>query len=251
MPPVVDPFARSFAWSYSKLKNFEVCPKRHYHCDLKRDIVEEPSDAVLWGNKLHDALANAIGTDDNHLRHPRERVKQASLAPEYVRYQPWVAKLLAARAQGAKVCVEQGLAITRDFKPTGWFDSNVWFRAKVDATVITSDGRMAAGFDWKTGRRTEDSPQLMMAAIALMAHNPTIEAVRTEFVWLKEMRDDAPFDCTDRVSFWRKDMAAQWNGIAIRVAGLERAYVERDYPPRPGGLCRRWCPVSSCPHHGK
>jgi hypothetical protein len=248
---VADPFAKGFTWSYSRLKNFETCPKRHYHIDMKRDVYEEPSEAVLWGNALHDALAHAIGTDDNHLRHPRDKIDLKPLPPDYARFQPWVARLHAARGGGGKVYVEQGLAVTRDFKPTGWFDHNVWFRAKVDAIVLTADERVAAGFDWKTGKRVEDSPQLMMAAITIMAHYPKVEAVRTEFVWLKEMRDDAPFDCTDRVSFRRGDMAAMWNGLAPRVSLLERAYEERSYPARPSGLCRRWCPVSTCEHHGR
>lgn len=246
-----DPFSKPFAWSYSKLKNYETCPKRHYHCDLMRDVSEEESEALTWGNMLHDALASAIGTDDNHERAPRERVKPAPLPPDLARYQPWVARISGARSAGARVLVEQSLAITRDFKACAWFDRSAWFRTKIDVTVLTPDGRAAAAYDWKTGKRVEDSPQLLMSAIAVMLHNPSIEAVRTEFVWLKDMRDDAPFDCVDRVAFRRPDIAHEWARLVPRVKNLEQAFQERAYPPRPGFLCRRWCPVTQCEHHGK
>ena len=251
MAAVVDPFAKPFAWSFSKLKNFETCPRRHWHCDMKRDITEEMSDAVLWGNKLHDALASAIGTDDNHLRERRDRIEQRPLAAEYARYQPWVSKLLAARAAGAKVYVEQGLAITRGFKPCWWFDREAWFRAKIDVKVVTADGRMAAAYDWKTGARKMESVQLLLSALAVMLHEPAIEAVRTEFVWFKEMKDTDPFDCIDRVSFRRNEMSAAWNSVAPRVKLIEQAFADRHYPAKPSGLCRRWCPVTTCEHNGR
>lgn len=244
-------FAKPFAWSYSKLKNFETCPKRHFHLDLVRDISEKPSDAILWGNYLHDKLAKAVGTDDNHLRSPRDRIIQEPLPADLARFQPWVAKFLNARAMGAKVYAEINLAITREFAPCAWFDKAAWFRTKVDVLVITSDGRMAAAYDYKTGRRQEDSPQLSLTAIATMAHYRTVEAVRTEFVWLKEMRDEAPYDCVDRVAIWRKDQPSIWNGLAPRVQSLESAFIAQQYPPRPGPFCRRWCPVNVCEHHGK
>lgn len=248
---VADPFAKPFSWSYSKLKNYETCPRRHYHCDLKRDIQEPESDALLWGNMLHDALANAIGTDDNHLREPRERITQKPLPEDMKRYQPWVAKMLNARGLGAKVYAEQSLAITRQFKPCSWFGADAWFRTKVDALVVSPDAQFASGYDWKTGKMVEDSPQLLMTAIAVMMHNPTIQAVRTEFVWLKFMKDDDPFGCTDRISFRREEIPQLWSGLVPRIKNLQRAYDEKTYPATPGGLCRRWCPVHTCEHHGR
>ena len=48
---------KAFAWSYSRLKNFESCPKRHYHVDVVKDVREEESEQLKWGNALHDAFA--------------------------------------------------------------------------------------------------------------------------------------------------------------------------------------------------
>ena len=41
---------KPFAWSYSRLKNFEVCPKRHFHVDIAKDFREEEGESLVWGN---------------------------------------------------------------------------------------------------------------------------------------------------------------------------------------------------------
>ena len=51
---------KPFAWSYSRLKNFESCPKRHWHLDIQKDIKEEEGEALLWGNVVHKALADRV-----------------------------------------------------------------------------------------------------------------------------------------------------------------------------------------------
>ena len=32
---------------------------------------------------------------------------------------------------------------------------------------------------------------------------------------------------------------------------MEEAYRTTTYPPKPSGLCSSYCPVTSCPYHGK
>ena len=249
--PAPDPFSRPFAWSFSQLKNFEVCPKRHYHVDKMRDVKEEESQALQWGNYLHDKFAGAIGSDDNKQRHPNDMIEEAPLPDTLVQYQPLVDRFHTARQRGAKVYAELSLALTRDFTPTTWFGNNVWFRAKVDVQVMTGDFRFAMSTDWKTGKRLTETPQLEMTAITLMSRMPSIEAVKTEYVWLNEFVATDPFRCVDPHTYTRAMIPDMWSRIGPRVALLEKAYNERNYPPKPGGLCRKWCPVRQCAHHGK
>ena len=251
--PKFDPFSKPFAWSYSKLKNYETCPKRTYHLDWMRDVKEPESDALLWGNTLHDVLAKAIGADDNDQRNPRDMIDYAPLPEAYAPYKPWVDRITGARAHGAQVIAEKGLAINREFKPTAWFDSNSWFRAKIDAMVIAKDGQHAATWDWKTGNKVDDSPQLMMSAITMFARYPSLQAIRAEFVWLKGYNPTDPFnaDHYTRKTYTRQGMGDMWSSIAPRVERLSRAYTSRDFPANPSGLCKKWCPVTSCPHNGK
>ena len=60
---------KPFAWSYSKLKNFEVCPKRHYNVDVIKAFKEEEGEALQWGNAVHKALADRCGPRASPLPH--------------------------------------------------------------------------------------------------------------------------------------------------------------------------------------
>jgi hypothetical protein len=219
---------KAFTWSYSRLKNFETCPKRHWHLDIARDVKEEESEQLTWGNYVHKALADRIS-------------KGTPLPRGCEVYDEWCSKILKG-SEEAQILVEQKLAITKDFKPCGYFDKNVWFRSVGD--VVKINGNVALIADWKTGRILEDGCQLALAAQCVFAHYPSVHAVRSEFIWLKE-------DATTTQIFRRDDMPGVWNAIFPRIRSLEKAAEELNYPAKPGGLCRRYCPVTQCPHHGE
>ena len=98
---------KAFSWSYSRLKNFESCPKRHWHLDIKKDIKEEEGEALLWGNAVHKALA--------------DRVAHGSPLPKpMAEYEKWAERIMTG--SNHTVLVEQKLAITKDFSATSWFE---------------------------------------------------------------------------------------------------------------------------------
>ena len=142
---------------------------------------------------------------------------------------------------GAKLLVEQQLAINEALEPVTWFDKQAWYRGIAD--VLTIWGPVAMAGDWKTGKVKEDGSQLALMAACVFAHHPQVERIRTEFFWLKE-------DATSRADFSRADMVGMWNGMAPRVQTMKQAHDQQNYPPKSGPLCRRWCPVVACPHHG-
>lgn len=216
---------KPFSFSYSKLKNFETCPKRHYHYEIAKDVLEPEGEALQYGNAVHAALAKALmGTP---------------LPKHFEHLQRWVDRV---NPETGTLLVEQSLAITSEFEPCEWFAKTAWFRAKTDVVKIT--GRVALAVDWKTGKVKDDGAQLALMAQCVFAHHPDVQAIRTEFVWLAE-------DATTRADFKREDMAGVWAGLLPRVAMLRQAYERQEFPPKPGGLCRKWCSVVSCPHQGK
>ncbi|CAB4124824.1 PD-(D/E)XK nuclease superfamily [uncultured Caudovirales phage] len=221
---------KSFAWSYSKLKNYETCPARYYGVDVSKNFKEEEGEALLYGNTLHKALASAISG-------------QAPLPKPFTVFQPWVDKLCGfTNGQDVTLLVEQQLAITKELGPTEWFGRDAWYRGIAD--VIKIVGQVAVVLDWKTGKIVEDSVQLALMAQCVFAHHPQVEKIRTEFVWLKE-------DATTRADFAREDMVGVWGGLLPRVEMLKHAHDTVQFPAKPGNLCRKWCPVTSCPHNGK
>ena len=217
---------KPFAWSYSKLKNFESCPKRHYHVDIIKDVKEEESEQLLWGNQVHKALAKRVSLGQ-------------SLPPGMEKWNKWCERILTSPGN---ILVEQQLAITKEFAACEWFGREAWYRGIAD--VLKINGPVALAIDWKTGKILEDAVQLALMAACIFAHHPEVQKIRTEFVWLKE-------DVSTREDFERAAMATMWRNLWQRIEQLEHAHNTTSYPAKPGYLCRRWCPVASCPHHGK
>lgn len=221
--------AKAWSWSFSKLKNYEECPKRHYEVDLAKSVKEEATEQLLWGNQVHDGMKNAL-------------IRTAPLPDSMTSYQTWVDRVLAGPGQ---LLVEQKWAIDKNFNKTSWFADNAWFRGIADAARINDNVGLA--IDWKTGRMKPDNyrPQLMMLSMCMFAHFPALTHVRTELVWLQEE------DCTTSELFSRASLNKEWLQLMGRVTRLESAAKNMDYPPMPGRLCEKYCPVMACPFHGK
>lgn len=217
---------KEWAWSYSKLKNYEQCPKRMYEVDVQKNFQDGGGEALLWGNEVHAKLAAALS-------------KNEPLPPEMKAYEYWVDRV--RRGTGI-LQVEQKYAITRDFQPTTYFANNVWYRGIGD--VIRLNDEVALILDWKTGKILEDPVQLMLMAQCLFSHYPKLKAVRSSYVWLKD-------DCETPELFTREEVAEQWVELLPRVQAMEQSFKDMNFPPLPGRLCANWCPVTSCPFHGK
>lgn len=219
---------KSFAFSYSKLKNFETCPSRYFWIDVQKQFKEAESEALTYGNTLHKVLAERVGNGK-------------ALPQPFTHLEPLAEKILA-NSEDATVLVEQQLAIREDLGPTEWFGKDAWYRGIAD--VIKIKGPVAVVIDYKTGKILEDGVQLALMAQCVFAHHPQVQKIRTEFWWIKE-------DATTRADFTREDMVKVWNGVLPRVEQLKYAHDTMSFPAKPGNLCRKWCVVTSCPHHGK
>lgn len=219
-----------FTWTYSKLANYEDCPRRHYECDIeKRYREDDDNENLRWGNYVHDELAKAC--------------KGATLPAELEPYQKWVDRVRrwSARPAGT-VMVEQKIGYTNQFQAAAWQAPAVWWRGKAD--VLYVEGPVAIALDWKTGRIKEEPIQLGVTAQYLFSKYPDVKTVMSEYVWLKE-------DATSPEKFEREDMKFLWSKVLPRVQTYQAALLAQNFPPKPGGLCRSYCPVSSCPFYRK
>lgn len=237
---------KQFAWSYSKWKNYDLCPRRHNEIDILKHYKEE-SEQLIWGNQVHAALASALLYN---ARLPasgngKDRVAPAPLPDDMKDYQKWIDRY-ADPELGGELCgelyVERKYAVTKDFKPTEWFGNSVWLRGVCDLLIL--DSTVAVAVDWKTGKLLHDSRQLMIMAQCIFAHHPEVKRIRTEFVWLKE-------DCTTVETFNRDSIYQEWPPVLDVVNQMQHAAEEGNYPPKRNKLCRQWCPVTSCEYHGK
>jgi CRISPR/Cas system-associated exonuclease Cas4 (RecB family) len=211
------------AWTYSRLESFETCPKKFYHLSVAKDYVDPPTEATKWGERVHKAF--------------EDRITIGTPLPEgMTQWNPIAEKLDAL--PGEKLA-EQKLAIDRNFKPAPW--QQAWSRGIADLLVTHKDS--AVVIDYKTGKR-KPSEQLALYAAYTFALDPSVEKVTTGFVWLKEKK-------IDKQTFTKDDIPSIWKEILPKVHKLESAYERDSWPAKPSGLCKGWCPVTSCPHNSR
>ena len=218
--------AEGFSWSYSALKNFETCPRRYYNYNVAKDVKEPMSDALVQGNALHAAFEARVA-------------KGTPLPLGMGMHEGLLAKLAAAQGD---VYTERKLGLASDFSPTTFFGKNVWFRTVLDYTNVLND--RATVIDYKTGRPADDMTQLQLAAVTMFAHAAKVNKVNVALAFVAH-------DQIERATFTRQDTTEIWGEILPRVSRLVEARQTQNYPPKPGGLCRKWCAVVSCPFHGR
>ena len=217
------------AWSFSAINNFESCPKKYYHLSIAKDYKEEEGEAIVYGKAVHKALEKLVrdGTPlPERFKHMQEYVQDFVNVP------------------ATKLC-EQQLAITKDYEPCDWKDwNNAWCRAVIDLAIVGDTH--AVLIDYKTGKMKDDGfTQLKLAAAIFMVHNPSIETVDVAYLWTENKGKRT------KSSYTKSQIMELWNELLPRVGKFQRAFVEKEYPPRPSGLCKRWCPITGCPHHGE
>ena len=161
---------RQTAWSFSRLNNFETCPKKFWHQSVAKDVFEAEGEAMRYGKLVHKAL--------------ELRVSKKKPMPLNLRYlEKYAAQL--ANAKGDKL-TEQQLAIDANFEPCDWFSKQTWCRAILDLAIVR-DGH-ALVFDYKTGKISDDFTQLRLAGVLLMLHMPEIQTVDLSYLWTKDKK---------------------------------------------------------------
>jgi len=216
------------AWSYSRMKGFETCPKQYYHVTVRKEYPFKETDATRYGTEFHKAAEDYM-RDDTPIP-PRFSFAQGML--DALKAKP-----------GDKHC-ELKMGLTADLKPCGFFDSDVWFRGIVDLLII--DGEKAWVVDYKTGKSAKyaDTGQLQLMALAVFAHYPQVKRVKAGLVFVvADAFVPADYNVVDHDTLW-----APW---IKRYAALEAAHANDVWNPKPSGLCRAHCPVVDCPHNGQ
>ena len=218
------------AWSYSSLKLFETCPRKYQAERVTKEVPYQETEATIYGTELHKAAEDFI--------------RDGTPVPERFAFvRPYLDKLAAY--PGIKHC-EMKLGVKKTngrLVACDFFDPEVWFRGVADLVILNGDRAWIT--DYKTGKssRYADIRQLALMAAAIFLKYPEIKKVKTSLLFVV---------CKD---FVKKDFEAEY-GLSVfsELNGLltarEEAYASNVWNPRQNGLCRKWCPVTSCPHNG-
>lgn len=211
------------AFSYSRLDNYEKCPRRFHELSILKNFKEPESDAMRKGKETHTALELRVG--------------RGTPLPAHLGHLEVLAGPLAA-AKATKL-TEFQMAINEHMKPVGWFGKDVYCRAIAD--LVLDYGPRAGLFDYKTGKKNPgDFLQLKLTACMYFHHQPRVEKIKCAYVWTQD-RSTSP------ILVERVDMGEIWATLAPRISRYQEAFREDNFPPRPSWQCRG-CPVLSCSH---
>lgn len=234
--------ARPFAWSYSALTSFETCPRRHYETRVAKTVRETEGAPLLLGNAAHKVLElrakNGV---------PIPKIVQVTAADGTTisqtskGWEEMIQQILSRVNDSTEVVTERQICLDDRFCETDWFSKTAWVRGVVDLGLI--ENSKALLLDYKTGKRKPDSDQLKLFSALAMHVWPKLERVVTGFLWLKTGE-------IDKETYTRADIPDIWNDFLPRVRRIKQAFEKDNWPERPSGLCKNWCPCHTCPHNG-
>lgn len=216
------------AWSYSRMKGFETCPKQYYHVNVLKEHPFQETDATRYGTEFHKAAEEFIRDD-------------TPIPPKFGFAAPLLETFKAK--PGEKHC-ELKMGLTENLDPCGFFDKQVWFRGIVDLLIINGDKALIV--DYKTGKSAKyaDPQQLELMALAVMAHFPQVQSIKAALVFvIADAFVDSAYD--------REVAGERWAAWVSRYQVMEKAHETGVFNPKPSGLCRNYCPVLECAHNGK
>lgn len=214
------------AFSFSRLESYETCPKKFFHLSIAKDVLDPPNEFTSFGTEVHLAFANYL----------KGKIK---ILPLHLRqHMPMLNKIKAAPGDHI---VEQQVAINAQYKPTGWFDKDVYCRVISDLTIMR--GSHAAMFDWKTGKMKDGFDQLRLAAAVMFLLAEELETISMHYAWTKNKQVTSD-------SMTREEMPAVWTALHPRLLQYQNAFNLQQFEARRGFHCR-YCPVKACPYNEK
>jgi hypothetical protein len=214
------------ALSFSTLKSFDTCPRKFHAEKVQRLYEQEKTEQILYGELVHKAA--------------EEYVRDGKPLPEGLEvYQPKLNILLDI--PGEKHC-ELKMAVKADGSPTKFEAPDAWFRGIADLLIVHKE--TARVVDYKTGSaKYPDKDQLQLMALLTFAWYPDVQFVHGALLFLTK-------DVLVKATYLREEQESLWNNWRQKAAFLEEAYGSDNWPPKPNGLCRNWCPVKHCEFNG-
>lgn len=213
-------------WSYSSWNNYQTCPRQFYELKIAKNFQQDETEAIKWGNVVHKAV--------------EEYMRDNTPLPDNVsRFQR---QFDAYKNLPGDKHVEVELAVDKKLNPTGFWDDNAFIRGKGDYVVV--NGRGGAAVDWKTGK-VKPSGQIRLMGLLVMCNYGTVDKLTNIFHWTQ-----APNNPTIEV-ITRASLPAILSEFVPGVKDMLYSEKTNAWPEKPSGLCRGWCPVTTCRYHGK
>jgi PD-(D/E)XK nuclease superfamily len=213
--------------SHSNVSVFERCKFQFKAKFVDKLFPFVETTAMKNGNDCHASIKSRLGA------------AHTPLPPQYSELEQFVAPL--AHVPG--LLVEKALGMTRQGKPTGFFDKDVWARGRLDACAVNKD--QAVLFDWKSSAKPYDcdDAELQIHGGILQAHFPTITKASGYYVFVSPA-ERAPYIGVEH----KMDAEKALTHLHDVSDQIDEASRTGHYPPTPNPLCP-WCSVKTCAFH--
>lgn len=208
-------------WSHTALDDFKNCPQSFYQKRVLKAYKEDPSEQLLWGNRVHKAFENRV-------------VAGTALPPELEAHEPLFQSLGTTRGI---TFAEQKIALNRQLRPCSFFAKDVWFRGVIDYRKTNEPKALVV--DYKTGKVHSKFDQLKLFAIWVFAQHPLVEEITTKYYWVNARLMTGE-------TYTRDQIPALWATFIPDLKQYAEAFQTDTWQRRPSGLCNGWCPVQSC-----
>ena len=213
------------AWSYSSLKTFQQCPKKYYHLKVAKDIVDDGSEATVYGKELHKAAEDYV----------RDNVP---IPPQFAFIKATLDAL--KNIQGEKLCeIELGVANNGGkLSACGFNDKNAWYRGIADLLIINGDEGYLVDYKSSKNAKYADLKQLDLLAAAVFTHFPEVKSLKSALIFIVSNEFvNKEHDAHHRLAYFEH--------VRFDLERLEKAMETGVWNAVSGPLCG-WCPVKTC-----
>lgn len=213
---------RPLIYTYSILNAYLNCPEAMQRRYIKKDLGPYvQSKEAKWGDEVHKAFEDRIRSG-KHLPASMEQWEQ-----------------FAAPFDGLSAIAERQLGIAQNLTPSSYCDPPVYFRGKVDVSIVKDD--TAYIVDWKSGNSKYEHPlEIATNAVLVKVHHPHLRVIKGSYAWLAENRMSEVYDLSD--------VKATWGRMREIIAQIEQDRQLGEWHKKKSGLCG-WCAVKDCEHH--
>lgn len=212
-------------WSFSRLMDYESCPRKAYLKHAERVPDPRPSPAADRGTRIHSlAEEYLLGQADD-------------LAPELARFKDEFASL--RKREG--LMLEQEWGFNKEWEPCGYRDDDVWGRVKADCVVPMDKGGVV--IDFKTGKKfgneIKHGEQLQVYALSAFVRNPDWKSITCE-LWYLDV------DELTTVTVSRKTAMDRY--LKVFDHRLRKMTDATEFPAKPNIVSCKWCPYGDTGH---
>lgn len=208
-------------WSYSRLKDFIGCPRRHYETQVTSNFTQPYTEALRYGNAVHSAL-------ENYAKNKTE------LPLNYQRYKGYVDEIL--NIEGDKY-PEHKMGLLPDRTACSYDSDKRWVRGIADMIIINDD--IAYIIDYKTGSANyPDTLQLKLMALMVFAHFPNVIKIKAALLFVS-------YNIIFDESYTKNQIDDLWAHFAPHLERWEIAHKTNEWGAIPSPLCKK-CPVQTC-----